>query len=249
MQGWKLFKHAFGMVIRNWREALRIFLMPALLGIVALGLIVGLMFAILPQSTSEDFPEAAAILGFLGMFVVSATLATWCVVAWHRFVILEEMPQGWIPTFNGGQILAYWGQILKLSLVAVVVGAPAVFIVTMLLRTAPSLGIVFGIAAYIFAVLAFMRLSTTLPAAAIGKPVTFGEAFAATAGSWGSLFVLLLALVGCQVAAQSAVLALGAITPILGVPFSIATTVFLSLLNVSILTTLYGHYIEGRSID
>lgn len=141
------------------------------------------------------------------------------------------------------------GANLKLSLVAVVVGALAVFIVMLLLRPAPILGIVLGIAAYIFIVLAFMRLSTTLPAAAVGKPATFGEAFAATAGSWGSLFVLLLVVVGCQVVAQTAMLVLGAITPILSILFSIATTVFLSLLNVSILTTLYGHYIEGRSID
>lgn len=111
MQGWKLFKHAFGMVIRNWREALRIFLVPALIGLVVVACTIGLVAFSFSSASAQVAYNGAFWFSFAATFIVSALLATWCVVAWHRFVILEEMPQGWLPTFNGGQILAYWGQI------------------------------------------------------------------------------------------------------------------------------------------
>ncbi|MBO9473219.1 hypothetical protein J7413_06670 [Shimia sp. R10_1] len=249
MQGWKLFKHAIGMIVRNWREAARIFLVLSLIGVVVLGLFVALMFTSMSHAGMAATPQLTRILMFLGVFVVTALLATWCVVAWHRFVMLEEMPQGWIPPFHKAQIFAYWGQIFKLSLAALLVVAPAGFVLMLIVKASPVLGVLIGIPAYFIAVLALMRLSVTLPAAAVGKPVTFSQAFEATTKSWGALLLMILLLAGLQILTQSAAAGLALVSPPLSVVLNLATTIFVSLLNISILTTLYGHYVEGRSID
>ncbi len=246
MQGWKLFKHAFGMVTRNWREALRIFLVPAILGIAFLALMIG---AIASSTSPQNDPSAFSLFWVLMVFLFSAGLATWCIVAWHRFVILEELPQGWIPPVQWQSIGSYWVQILKLTLIAIVVTIPAVFVIMVISRAGLFVLMLIVIPAYFLAIIAFVRLSIMLPAAAVGKPLSPGEAFAATKNQAGAILLLILIGACLQGLVQGVVTLFIDTLPLLGIAVSIGGTIFLSLLNISTLTTLYGHYVEGRPID
>lgn len=246
MQGWKLFKHALRMLFGNWREVLRIFLVPSLLGLAILG-----VFTAFATTGAGDVPEPTAsfFVSFLGIFLLVAVLGTWCIVAWHRFILLEETPTGWIPPFDLKRILAYWWQVLKLGLAFLAIAVPLSFIVSALLQASLPLALIIGVPAYFMVAAFYLRLAPTLPASAIGRPISFSEALEATKGRFGELFVLILALAGLQVALQLLVMASAFIAPMISIPVSFAVSLLSSLLNISILTTLHGHYIEGRSLD
>jgi hypothetical protein len=249
MQGWKLFRHAAGMIVRNWLEVLRIFLVPTLVGVAVVALTIGLTSPLVPSVPNQNPADTAFGVTFIAVLILSAVLTTWCIVAWHRFVILEEMPTGWIPAFNGGRILSYWGQALKLILVFLLLSVPIVAVVMLAAQVNVAIALVLGVPLYFWWMLLVMRLSITLPAAAVGRPLPFAEARSATKDTWGALLLLVLLLAGLQLLVQGAVAGLAQMSPALSLALNVAASVFLSLLNVSILTTLYGHYVEGRSID
>ena len=83
MQGWKLFKQALRMVMGNWREVLRIFLVPSIMGVAVLLALVAIIATMANPGATSAGP---VLIVFLGALVLSAILATWCIVAWHRFV-------------------------------------------------------------------------------------------------------------------------------------------------------------------
>jgi hypothetical protein len=249
MQGWKLFIHAVRMIFGNWLEVLRIFLVPAVIGIALAIALVGLGASI---SAPLGMPYSAApilLFVFLAAFLVYLTIATWCIVAWHRFVLLEELPTGWVPRFHKAQIMSYWGQILKLVLVFIIVALPVGFLVAGFFEASPIVGLLVAVPIYFTLMVFYIRLSPVLPAAAIGQRITFGDALQATRGHAGTFVVLLLSLVGFQLLLQLPIFLTATILPIISAVLSLCASVLASLLNISVLTTLHGHYIEGRPID
>jgi hypothetical protein len=93
----------------------------------------------------------------------------------------------------------------------------------------------------------FFRLSTILPAAAIGKPLTLKAAWAGTEGSSVTILILVLILGAAQFALQL-LLGLLLLAPVIGVVLMVLGTVVSGLVNISVLTTLYGYYIEKRAL-
>ncbi len=248
MTGWKIFTHSLNMVLRNWREALRIALVPAFLAAILMATVIGGVMSTGVQTDAGSMPAMMAPL-FLGI-VMLLILELWVFVNWHRFVLLEEYPSGWIPPFRASRILAYVGVslllLLAVGMVASVVlgiigglaaaGAPQVFAMTLATAAVVTIG-----------VFAF-RLLPMLPAAAIGKRLTISQSLLAMRGTTGTAVMLFVVLVAVQFALQFVVLASQVVFAPLGFLFSIGAALVMSLVNVSILTTLYGHYIEGRPI-
>lgn len=241
MQGFNIVMHAFRMVWNNLKEALQISLIPLLIvGVVA--------YALLP-SFDMDFtdPEvvAKALQPLLLVWLAWIVVTTWIFVSWHRYVLLEEYPSGWMPALHFSQVLSYLGHGLMIGLVAGLALVPgAVFGVA-----SPTLGSLFLLIGVIGAILIFYRLVPMLPAAAIGRRMKFAEAWAATEGANGTIVAIILILAVIQYVLQLAFGTLASIAPMLEVVASMGFTFFLGLVNVSILTTFYGHYVEGRSID
>lgn len=246
MLGWKLFKHALRMIFGNWREVLRIFLVPTIVGI--LGIVA--FIAVFADRLEASGPVGSGIgLAIFSVMIFYAIVATWSIVAWHRFVLLEEIPQGWIPPFNIGRIFSYWWQMLKITLLAIVVGLPVGVLLVSFVEVSLPIAILIGLPVYFLLIVSYMRLSILLPAAAIGAPISIGKAFEATKGFGGSFLLLLLSLIGFQILLQLPV----SLTTLLFAPlsaiFSVVAAVLATLLNISVLTTLHGHFIEGRSVD
>ncbi len=244
MQGWKLFKHALRMVLRNWREAIRIFLAPTLLfagGVAVLALMLATVFG--GAVSAQIFT-----LGLIAGGLVFVTL--WTVVAWHRFVVLEEYPAGWLPIVHKEPMLSYLGRSLLLGLLCIAVAAPFYFSFgQMAISHSVEAFSMFTLAMTFAASLLMYRLVVALPAAAIGERLSFFEAFSITKGATGAIAVLLVIVFLLGFAVDQVVAVVSRVSALAGHVLSFSCSSVLVVLHVSILTTLYGHYVEGRSID
>ncbi|GAA6209728.1 hypothetical protein NBRC116601_30210 [Cognatishimia sp. WU-CL00825] len=241
MVGWKLFKHAVLMIVRNFTDILRIGFLPMLTAIASIGL---LAFALVGSGSISNAASQFTWL-VLPFFAIGFFCMFWFIVGWHRFVLLQEMPNGWLNKPNG-KIANYFGTIVKLFLVSLLCMMPALLIL-LAFKSLPIL--LFPIMlSYMFVVFYLLfRLSISLPAAAIGEPLTLGETLAATEGNLGAFIVLFLCSLVFQLAVQFLASVL-IIVPILAAVVSLAGTIFTSMLNVSILTTLYGYFVEKREL-
>lgn len=257
MVGFKLFKHAAMMVINNWREALQIGLAPAAIVLLAFAVLVGLG-GVEFETTASDAVSADDMQGVLGVFMfilIYATCALWLFVNWHRFVLLEEYPKGWMTPLRFDRMLAYLGRGLligALILLPMTVAMAGVGFFAAAIFGNSSNAAIFVVplmlALSLFVMIAFYRLCPLLPAAAIGQGLTIGQSWEATTGSAGAILLLLLVQFLFQLALGVIVfLSLSVFLPI-GLFFQLVATLFQMLLGVSILTTFYGYYIEKRDL-
>ena len=249
--GLNLFVHSVQLVLADWRNALRIS------GVLYLACAIGsLIIAFLfPVPTQPEQIMAAGA----GLFIPNLILALlygvaimWLAVAWHRYVLLDEMPTGLVPEFNSSRILAYFGNSMLIGVILFAIGIVMV-IITGIIATilGPFAGIV-GIVFYFFMLIASYRVSPILPAAALGKPLKIGEAWAATSGASGAIVVLALISILAVIVINIPVFVLAFLGPVgsfLGLLWSLGTGWITTVVGVSILTTIYGHYVEGREIS
>jgi hypothetical protein len=125
---------------------------------------------------------------------------------------------------------------------------PASFIFAALASNAFGLAtasfVIFTVIAYYL----FYRISLVLPAVAIGAPLTLKEAWRATSDTGAALILLVLLAFGFSLLAQGVSALLG-FAPTLQLIFSIAVEIGLvAMINISILTTLYGVLVERRDL-
>ncbi|MDA7963751.1 hypothetical protein [Ruegeria sp.] len=251
MLGWKIFAHSVRMVFGNLQQVLQITVGPALIGAVA---IVAIFMALgIPpevfETSQTGFPEGVSTGSFL-MFLFSAiavilVIMFWIAVSWHRFILLEEYPSGILPTFRFDRILAYFGRLLLLGLMLIIGYFPAGMVLSAV-GGGLALGLI--IIYVLFLLVCFYRLSIILPAAAIGHPITLAEAWNSTRETGGAILLMLLVAFVFQLIVQF-LFTLLAFIPILGPLLSVFLgTLVLPMINVSILTTMYGIFIEKREL-
>lgn len=253
MKGWSIFAHSVGMVTRNLSEALRIALVPVLIGfalIVALTLMTGLSIGTMSDpevmdKMMRDGGMGAFFFPFFLFAIVFIVIELWIFVSWHRFILLEEYPTGWIPEFRFDRIMAYFGRGLLIGVIMMAMWIP----VMMAVMFAGSLGVLIMLGAMFFSVVLVYRLVAILPAAAIGRSLTVGQAWEATRGASGTILVLVFVIFLAQFLLQLVTGLSMMVFPPLGIAFQLFVALVMSLVNVSILTTFYGHYVEGREIE
>jgi hypothetical protein len=235
--GVKLFMQAIRLVLNNWRDALRI---------------TGLLYFVPVIAAHFVFagadPESPPPLGIL-VVLVTFVCSMWIAVAWHRFILLDERPAGLLPPFEGGRVLSYFGYSLLLGFIAV----PVVVVVSLVvggmaaIAGPPILVIALPIMVFIILTIGY-RLGLILPASSVGKPLKLNEAWAATSGANGDVIVLaLLSAGGSLLLTLPTLVLVGPLAP-LGQIWDAVSTWFAVLVGVSILTTLYGVFIEGRAL-
>ncbi len=254
MLGLEIFVHSVKMVLRNLTQALQISVVPALIGgFLAIGLffLFGIPFEEF-NSETNGFPEgvtAASFTGFLlCLMAVVFGVMLWIVVSWHRFVLLEEYPSGLVPPFRFDRVLAYFGRLLMLGLIALIIMIPGALIMSMMAQSSVALGILVWLGLIIFLTIGFYRASPILPGAAIGKPIKLSEAWQATSGASGAIALLVVLSILFQILLQL-LASLLLFVPIIGVLIVLfASMLIVPLINVSILTTIYGVFIEKREL-
>ncbi len=253
MQGWKIFKHSFTQIFANLAAAVRISAVLFLVSIVASQFWVNSVGDSMYDGT---WVTNGGVWGLYSlMMIVSTIVGLWIAVAWHRFILTGEIADGWFPKLH---IARMWSYFLRGLLVFIV----CVFPVSIVLGIALAiLGALFSNSsalvglAWLVPVLVMIpifvisiRISTILPAAALGKALSLREAWRSTKGSTGAIIVIVLIfglLYTPAILLQPLIIASSAFSFIWNITFGWVMT----MLGISLLTTFYGHYVEGRALN
>jgi hypothetical protein len=250
--GIDIFAHSVRLVLGDWRNALRlsgllylIYAVPTLL----------LRLSFPAPAETATMADAAAALSAAPLAFVTSMLAlvafVWIAVAWHRYVLLDEAPAGQFPAFNGSRLFRYALYSLGIGILAVLVGAVVGAIAGVIFSIVPVLLFIAALLSMAAALVVFYRLAPVLPAVAVERPLTFGAAWDATKGASSAIIVLAIvsAVASFVIDVPAMVLNMGgSIGSTLALLWTLGTDWLRMLVGVSILTTLYGHYVEGRSI-
>lgn len=244
--GWKIFVKAIRLVFDNLNDALRI---SALLYFVPTAILYGLTYAMVPRTAGKADP--AALAAFVGpsaiLSLIEVVAFVWIAVAWHRFVLLDERPDGWLPRFNGPRMLGYVGYSLLLALISIPILIVGALVIAALTLGGPLL-IAVGVLVMVSAALIVgYRLALVLPASSIEKPLRLGQAWEATRGANGTIVVLALVSALAAVLLDLPGMAMTGPLALLGLVWRLVMGWLELVVGVSILTTLYGVFIEHRS--
>lgn len=232
-----IFRHAVKMIFSDFGTTLKISLPVIVMMVIQLALLAA------SGASAGSSGWSDIIIRILDLIA-----SLWVAVAWHRYVLLTEYPDGVLPRFHGAEMAKYLGKTMLLLLIVI---APGAIVVLLGSRTGAIGGGSVTLALVLVLILTWvsMRLSVILPAAAVGKPLRLAEAWQATrpisVGLIGLLFLT------CLVAIVPAIVigVLLTMAPMLGVVFASILQWLMTLLSLSIATTLYGIYIEGRRLD
>lgn len=250
MKGLQILTHSFRLVTGNLQEALKISGALYLVQ-VAGGLLLGQAAMGAPLGAGAG---AGVGIGTLLVLIISIVVGIWIAVAWHRFVLLTERPDSYVPVFRGDLMRAYFLKSLLLGLIIVAVAFFLGLIVGVVAAPLMSIGggffalLLIAILVQVPTIFVGLRIAAGLPGAAIGvdRPLTAG--WDATKSDNAPLFQLALILgVAIWVINLIGYFVFGGVT-VLAVIWQVVTGWFVMMVGVSILTTLYGHYIEKRAL-
>ncbi|QIG46845.1 hypothetical protein G5V57_03245 [Nordella sp. HKS 07] len=179
-------------------------------------------------------------------------------VNWHRYILLDQVPTGSELFRLDGLTWRYFGNILLIGLIVAV----AFLLLVLLLQVFASLStitsiaaILIGLAGLVFASISIYRLSVKLPAVALGRrDFSLSHAWAASRGNKQPIFFVILfqfsLAIGIAIAFLALDFALALIDPIIAFVVSQLLQIFvgwlLVILGITILTSLYGFFVEGR---
>ncbi len=238
-----LLRHAIRLVLTNWRDALKIsavlYLMQAGFGaVVALGV----------HPTAGD-PGASFVI--IAAAIIQGIINIWIAVAWHRFVLLDETPNNYVPMFNASRVLGYLGGSLLIGLVAAGVALVGLVVIGIFaVIHATIIAIPLAIVLMLVLIPIGYRLGMVLPAASVDHRLSLREAWAATRGTTWLILRLALIIVVAVLVLDSPVFLVGGIrNPNIAVEIWLTiVSWFILLVGVALLTTMYGYYIEHRPI-
>jgi hypothetical protein len=255
-------KHSIKQVFGNLEGALRVSAVLYIAQFVIAQFVVGALFGSADlmdqEAAAKAMTEGTYPWGSFMITMISMTFVyVWVVVGWHRYVLLEESPS-FVPKLEAGRIFAYLGKslLIFLLLIPVVLVAGILFgIVGAVVGSMPPGAAgnpVFGMAIgvlLVFPISLFVyRMSPLLPAAAIGRTMTISQAWGAMKGEMGMLAMLGLISTALTVALSLPTLLLLPLGtgPLMAYQFVVGWIQL--MVGASIITTLYGIYVEGRTL-
>jgi hypothetical protein len=250
--GYQLLRHAVQQVFGNLGQAARLTLLLAMAPTLFLFLTnADLMTGSgMPDPANPNaMPEVNWLMALLGA-VLSVVAWVWAAVGWHRFVLLEEYAQGVLPPWHGSNNGSYFLRALQVGLIllgALILMTIVIGLAFMILPGA-GMAVLLGIGLVVGVSWAGTRVGLVLPAAAIGAPLTIGESWQVTKPVSGQILlpIIVIALVA-GLSGQAVLLVLG--PNLLGVLASSLVSWLQLLVNLALMTTLFGNLIEGRALN
>ncbi len=200
---------------------------------------------------TEDRPSNAATAAELLSAAAGLLAFSSIAVGWHRFILKDELPAAVATLRVDGLVLRYLGN----SLLALLGGAVPLAAVAIAVAFLPQIAVLLLLPAALVAGAFIMMLSLKLPAVALGRgDFTFGHALKAAEGNqWQILGVFLLNAAIILIPGlllTGLVLLLRQLGPGLatavGLILSVPLNLFFTLFSVSVLTSLYGFFVEKR---
>jgi hypothetical protein len=252
--GWLIIKHSFGLVFRNFGNALKVSVGPI---IIASAILYG---TVLLTGFTPAWAATSIMLGRLpGTLIAVAAVgvivymfvATWIAVAWHKFILIEEYP-GFLPPLSVPTVTAYIGKSFVIGLLLLLALVPMLFVAGLALGLLgltqnAMASLVIGFVLGLLLTYLWLRLAMVLPGVAIGNSMTNREAWTATAPMSDDIFgasAILVAVNSAISFAADFVLPTGIVYYLV----ILAINWFTMMVGISLLTTLYGHLIEKRPL-
>ena len=238
-------KHALSSVIAYRSAGLRI-------GLLWMIILLALNFAgdFLIGQPAEPQPGR---VGFFVAVLIAVNLVALSSIAvnWNRFVLRDELPTAQSALRLDGLVWRYAGTSLLITLMAFL----PVAVLTVILSALMPAAVILALPAVAVAGTATFMLSLKLPAIALGR-TDFGltDAMKAAEGNfWQVMGVFLLSsLIAAALLLMLFILAAllsrlpQAIAVVIELPLSVAANLFIILYSVSVLTSLYGFFVERR---
>jgi hypothetical protein len=193
------------------------------------------------------------VIGILVAMLAFSSIA----VAWHRYVLLDEVPQGMAKLRLDATVWRYFGNLILIGLLLIVAALPLTILVGLLIAANPLLGI---IGALVYSALVMLpiiyRLSIKLPAIALErKDFRMADAWTVSAGNWWQIVGVGLGvtalswIVGLVMFAVSKLFSL-VLGDSIGFWFDLALQVgvnwVLTIMGITLLTSMYGYFVEKR---
>jgi hypothetical protein len=225
--------------------------------------IVGNLFVAARTIADSGQPDSAAIAAALAMTIPTMLAFASIAVSWHRYILLDEVPQGWKRLRLDETVWRYFGNGLLIALVVGAGVAAAGFgvsaIAAVLALVSPALAALVAVPGTVAiaaaAIAAFYRLSIKLPAVALERrDYGLAQAWRDSEGNFWRFvgFGLLLAAIFFAVLLAAGVLGFGlglvdgAIAESIAIAIQVAISWGLAVFGVTVLTSLYGFFVERR---
>lgn len=233
MTAFKLLGDSIASIFGNLTEALQI---SGLLWIALLALEITLDIV---------FGPAGGALGVALLVAANLVAGIWIAVAWHRFLILGERPEGYTPAWQGPMIAKYFYASLTVVVALVGVGVVVISLFMAMPATITPGGQFIGMAVFAPLIAGLLvnyllfRLSPVFPAAALGKTVRLRDAWTATRPLGKACFGLAL-IAGIGVALFQGIMAeVSGTSAVAALLVELVLGWVLLMLSVSIMTTIY----------
>lgn len=257
MQGWKVFIHSVQMVFGNLGPALRIsgVLYAAYMAANAYFVLTysddlsALQMAMVEGKVPAQLPSGLLSTMMLS-FVIGLLTSLWIAVLWHRFILMGQAPQTAVPPLYFAMVASYLGKTIQLGLMLAIVGMA---LGTLLgVAFAPLIGPLAdaAIPLVLVGVLLYLsyRLGLVFPAVALKAPMSFKA-------SWEKTQAASVAIAQLSIIAVVFVLLIQIPSNMNSDPTSLINLVYTyvigwisMMVGISVLTTLYGIYVEGREL-
>lgn len=247
MLAWSMFIHSVRLVLNNLDVALRVSLVLYL--VVAASQIANVYvyegdMALGPDGNTYPVVSGGEVLMAFILGLAGVVASLWIAVAWHRFVLLAEVPQGWLPAWPpAGSLFGYLWRSILVGLTVAIVLMPVVM-VSFLLGPVIMIALGVGVGSYVF-----FRLSPVLPAIALGNKMSFREALEATKPAGANLFGLAGLMIIGSLLLQLPTILSGDPNSTVSLIYGVVVGWLATMIGISLLTTVYGYYVEGRGID
>jgi hypothetical protein len=242
-------RHALKAVIQFRKAGARIGL-PWVLVLAVVSLL-DRTFSMVPEpadsTTGMMLPRPTEFIIAAFSLVIFSSIA----VNWHRYILLDEITVSEKIFRLDRPVWRYAGRTLLIMLMTLV---PVIIFSTVFIRAVPNLSLLLAVPFFVAGIY-IMRMSVSLPAIALERrDFGIGSAMQVTQGN-NLQFAALLALNALVLLATFLVLAVilasvgslnVTVARILAVVLSVPVNLFLSLFSVSLLSSLYGFFVEQR---
>lgn len=244
MKAWEIIRHACLQITGNFAGVLRISIV-----LFALQSIVKFMVR---SHTSEMATMQQENLGSTSLLVFAVYIFTslWIAVAWHRYILIGEISNSYLPNLKLSRLSNYFW---RGSLLALIAAGSAIFLIIFAKFVVTSMGgeiydlviLLLFFPGFYFA----CRISPILPAAAIDRSITIKQAWRSTRNSTSvfvTLFIVMIIFIIIGYALYEHNLSDPSFLSITG---EIVVGWLGFIFGISTLTSIYGHYTEGRNLN
>jgi|GEM_PF-1058688 hypothetical protein len=250
--------HALRMLMFQTSTTLRV-LMPAMLLVLGCSIAITVfapdMLALLQQPPAQmTTASPRSALAFVVIGVVGLMGYALMAIMWHRHVLLNGPERDARRTPSPGIFLAYLGRAIAVGCLQFIAALPVYLLMGGLLAsvspdaTNSMMETVLSLLVSWLLIWIALRFSVVLPAAALGRRMTVNQSWTLTKPVARELWGVALLLMGLNLliyeVAHIALPDTGALTLVLNT----ALFILEGLVFASVLTTLYGHLFEGRSL-